>query len=89
MNSNTAIKILLSSAHFHGDAKALQHLADAQTQDMQADDLLLGPGAHQLHARGVLGLLFGGEHVVEHSGELGLVDFDIFIAEALAGLRLG
>ena len=86
MNSNTVIKILLRSPHLHGNAKTLRHLPNTQTQNMQTDNLLLRPGTHDLHLRGVLGLLVRGHHVVVHGGELGVVDLDLVVAEAFAGL---
>ena len=88
MNSNTIVKILLRSPHLHGNAKTLRHLPNTETQNMQADNLLLRPGTHNLHLRGVLGLLVRGHHVVVHGGELGVVDLDLVVAEAFAGLRL-
>lgn len=88
MNSHTAIKILLRSTHLHRNAETLQHLTNTQTEDMQTDDLFLGARADQLHLRGVLGLLLGGDHVVEHGCEFGLVDLDVVVTVAFAGLRL-
>lgn len=89
MNSNTIIKILLRSPHLHSNPETLRHLPNTQSQNMQTNDLLLGAGTHNLHLRGVLGLLVRGQHVVVHGGELGVVDFDLVVAEAFAGLRLG
>lgn len=88
MNGDTAIKVLLRSTHLHGYAETLQHLTNTQAEDMQTDDLLLGTRADQLHLRGVLGLLLGGDHVVEHGREFGVVDLDVIVAVAFAGLGL-
>lgn len=89
MNSNTIIKILLGSPHLHSNPEPLRHLPNTQSQNMQSNNLLLGAGTHNLHLRGVLGLLVRGHHVVVHGGELGVVDFDLVVAGAFAGLRLG
>lgn len=90
MDSNAAIKVLLSSTHLDSDTEALQHLADAKTKDVQTNNLLLGTGADDLHLGGVLGLLLGGQaNIVEHGSELGVVDLNLVIAIALAGLGLG
>lgn len=90
MDSNAAIKVLLSSTHLDSDTEALQHLADAKTKDVQTNNLLLGTGADDLHLGGVLGLLLGRQaDVVEHGSELGVVDLDLVVAVALAGLGLG
>jgi len=55
---------------------------------MQPNNLLLRPRTHNLHLRGVLGLLIIGQHRVEHGSEFGLVDLDFVVAEARAGLGL-
>lgn len=89
MNSHTRIKVLLSRAHLHRDAKALEHLTDAQAQDMQTNDLLLGADAHELHLRGVLLLLLRRHDIVVHGGEPRAVDLDPVVAEPLAGLGFG
>ena len=86
MNSNTIIKILLGSPHLHSNAETLRHLPNTQPQNMQTNNLLLGPGTHNLHLCGVLGFLVRGQHVVVHGGELGVVDLDLVVAEAFAGL---
>ena len=85
MNSNTIIKILLGSPHLHSNAETLRHLPNTQPQNMQTNNLLLGPGTHNLHLCGVLGFLVRGQHVVVHGGELGVVDLDLVVAEAGAG----
>ena len=89
MNSNTTIKILLRSPHLHSNAETLRHLPNTQTQNMHAHNLLLRSRAHELHLRGVLGFLVRGQHVVVHGRELGVVDLDLVVAVALAGLRFG
>lgn len=90
MDSNAAIKVLLSSTHLDSDTEALQHLADTKTKDVQTNHLLLGTGADDLHLGGVLGLLLGRQaDIIEHGSELGVVDLNLVIAVALAGLGLG
>ena len=90
MDSNTAIKVLLSSTHLNSDTEALQHLTNTKTKDVQTNNLLVGTGANDLHLGGVLGFLLGGQaNIVEHGSELGVVDLDFIVAVALAGLRLG
>lgn len=90
MDSNTAIKVLLSSTHLNSDTEALQHLANAETEDVQTDHLLLRTGTDDLHLGRVLGLLLWGQaDIVEHRGELRVVDLDLVVAVALAGLGLG
>lgn len=89
VDSNTAIKVLLCSAHFHGNAETLQHLSDAQAEDMQAHHLLFRPGNHKLKLGGILLLLLRREDVIVHRSEAGVIDLDIGIAEALAGFGLG
>lgn len=89
VNSDTAIKVLLSSTHLHSDTESLQHLANAQTKDVQADDLFLRASADNLHLGGVLGLLLGGQNGVVHSSELSVVDLDLVVAVALTGLGFG
>lgn len=90
VDSNTTIKVLLSSTHLHSDTEALQHLANTETKDVQTDDLLLGTGTDDLHLGRVLGLLLWGQaDVVEHRGELGVVNLDLIVAIALTGFRLG
>lgn len=90
MDSNTAIKVLLSSTHLNSDTEALQHLTDTKTKDVQTNNLFLGTGADDLHLGGVLGLLLRGQaDIVEHGSELGVVDLDFIVAVALAGLGLG
>lgn len=90
VNSNTAIKVCLCRTHLHSNTEALQHLANAETKNVQTDDLLRRAGADDLHLGGVLGLLLGGQtDVVEHVGELGVVDLDLLVTVALAGLGLG
>ena len=88
MDSNTAIKVLLCGAHLDSDTEALKHLTDTETQDVEADNLLLGTGADYLHLSRVFSLLLGGHDVVEHGRELGVVDLDLVITVALAGLGL-
>lgn len=89
MDSNTAIKVLLSSTHLDSDTKALQHLTDTKTEDVQTNNLLLGASADDFHLSGVLRLLLGGQaDIVEHGSELGVVDLDLVVTVALAGLGL-
>lgn len=89
MDSHTAVKVLLGSTHLHSNTETLQHLADAKTQDVQTNHLLLGTGADDLHLGRVLGLLLLRQDVVEHRGELGGVDLDLIVAVPLAGFGLG
>ena len=51
MNSHTAIKILLRRAHLNRHPETLQHLPAPQAQNMQSDNLLLGPRTNKLVAR--------------------------------------
>lgn len=88
MDSNTAVEVGLCSAHLYGNTKALQHLADAKTKDVQSDDLLLGTGADNLHLSRVLGLLLSGHEAVVHVCKLGVVGLDLVIAVLLAGFGL-
>ena len=90
MDSNTAIKVLLSSTHLDSNTETLQHLTDTKTKDVETNNLFLGTGADDLHLGGVLGLLLGGQaDIVEHGSELGVVDLDFIVTVALAGLGLG
>lgn len=89
VDSNTAIKVLLGSTHLHGDTESLQHLTNTKTQNVQTDNLFLRTGADDLHLSGVLGLLLSWHNVVEHGSELGVVNLDLVVAVALAGLGLG
>lgn len=89
MNSHTAVKVLLRSAHLHSDAETLEHLSHSQTQNVQANNLLLRSGADQLEFGRVLLLLLGWHHVVVHGCEPGVVDLDLVIAVALTGFGLG
>lgn len=88
MDGNTAVEVGLGGAHLDSNTKALQHLANAKTKDVQTDDLLLGTGADNLHLGGVLGLLLSGHDGVVHVGELGVVGLDLVIAVLLAGFGL-
>ena len=87
MNSNTAIEICLGGTHLHRHTEALQHLANTETQNVQANNLLLRSGAHQLELRWILSLLLGREHAVVHGCEPGVVDLDVVVAVALASFR--
>lgn len=90
MDSNTAIEVLLSSTHLDSNTEALQHLTDAKTKDVQTDNLFLGTGANDLHLGGVLGLLLWGQaDIVEHGSELGVINLNLVVAVANAGLGLG
>ena len=89
MDSNARIKVLLRSTHLHSNPKALQHLSNAQTKNMQPDDLLLGPGTDKLHFGRVLLLFLLGHDVIIHGCEPGVVDLDLVVAETLASLGFG
>lgn len=89
VNRHAAIKILLGCAHLDSNAEALQHLADAQSQNVQANHFFFRADADNLHLRRVLLLLIDREHVVEHVGEACLVHFDLVVAVTLARLGLG
>lgn len=89
MNSHTAVKVLLRSAHLHSDAETLEHLSHSQTQDVQANNLLLRTGADQLELGRVLLLLLSRHHVVVHGREPSVVNLDLVIAVALTSFGLG
>jgi len=72
---------LLGCPHLHRNAKSLEHLRAAHTDNVQSHNLLLGPVTDELVSRGALML----EHGVVHGGESGLVD----LQTVLAILRLG
>ncbi len=86
MNGHAAVKVGLGGAHLDGHAKALQHLAAAETHDVQADHLLLGTRADQL-VRG-RALLLGVHHGVVHGREVRLVDGEVLAPVLLDRLRL-
>lgn len=88
VNSDTAVKVLLSSTHLNGNTKALEHLTDTETQNVQTDNFFLGPSADKLHFGGVLGLVLSRNEVVKHGSELGMVDLDLVVAILLASLGL-
>jgi len=72
---------LLGGPHLYCNAKSLEHLRAAQTDNMQSHNLLLGSVTDELVSRGALML----EHGVVHGGEGGFVD----LQAVLAVLRLG
>lgn len=84
MYRNTVIKITLGGSHLNCNAKALQHLTRSKTNDMQADDLLLGARADELISSRALVL----KHGVIHGRELRLVHLNIFVTISLPCLRL-
>lgn len=86
MDSHARIKVLLGSTHLDSDAKALQHLSNSQTKNVQSNNLLLWTRAHQLHFGWVLCLLLWGEYVIIHSAKLGVVDLDVLLAVLLDSL---
>lgn len=87
MDSDTGVKILLGGTHLHGDTETLQHLAGAETHDVQTDDLLLGASADELVLCGAL--LLGVHHRVVHGREVGRVDLEVLLAVLLLGFGLG
>lgn len=89
MDSNTAIKVLLRGTHLHGNTETLQHLSNSQAENMQTHHLLFRSSDHKFKLGGVLLFLLGGEDIVVHRCEAGVIDLDIGIAEALAGFGLG
>ncbi|PMB66771.1 Elongation factor 1-gamma 1 [Beauveria bassiana] len=86
VNGDAAVKVGLCGAHLDGDAKTLEHLAAAETQDVQADNLFLGAGGDELVAGRALVFLL--HHGVVHGREARLVDLDIVLAVLFNGLRL-
>lgn len=84
MNRHTTIKVALRRAHLHSNAKALQHLCGADTDDVQTHNALLRACADDLVRGGALVL----EHGIIHGCELRLVYSDVLIAIFLASLRL-
>lgn len=88
MNGHAAVKVLLGRAHLDRDPETLKHLPNPQAENVQPDDLLLGPGADDLHLRGVELFLLRGKDVVEHGRETRLVHLDLVVAEPLASLGL-
>ena len=84
VNSHAAVKVSLGRAHLHSNTEALEDLAAAEADNVQANNLLLGAGANEL-VRGRR-LVFGLHHGVVHGSEVGLVDLEVL--GAVLGHRL-
>lgn len=87
VDGDNRIEILLRGTHLNGDTETLQNLGAVLAENVQAYNLLLLAGAHQLVLGGAL--VLGLHHRVVHGGELALVDFDVLVAKLLTGFGLG
>lgn len=87
MNRHTSIKIPLPGSHFDRDAKPLHHLRAPKPQNMQANNILLRPLAHDLVLGWLNLLLFCWVEVIKHGCEACVVDFHSFFPILRNGLR--
>lgn len=87
MYSHTGIKISLPGSHFDGDSKPLHHLGAPKPQNVQANNLLLRPLAHDLVLSWLDLLLFCWVEVIKHGREACVVGFHSFFPILRNSLR--